>query len=348
MTWNRGIHELLGYDRDEVVGKSGDMVFNKKDRAAGTFKGELARARRSGESITIRTNVRKDGSEFEVHDTVSALFDTAGFLIGFAKVARAMDEPQDLAVADQGGIELAKALAIIAVEVEHRRRLEAQLLTAIEQERERLGRDLHDDLSQRLAGIGLMLDMSLKRLGAGTPVRTQLVAIGQLLAEAIGVARNLSRGLHPVTLSTQGLPAALQELGTRVPGNVEFSWPHSKRLDLKTSDALHLYRIAEEAVGNAIRHSGSKKIKISLKGGSPGSGVLTISDNGKGFRQETRSNGMGLQNMKYRAGVINGSIKITATPGEGTQVECTFPIRRRLTKAQPAPKPAVRRAKARR
>jgi signal transduction histidine kinase len=261
------------------------------------------------------------------------LFDTAGVLIGFAKVARAIDSNKKESDPDPSGVELAKALAVIEVEVEHRRRLEEQLLTAIEQERERLGRDLHDDLSQRLAAAGITLQMTVKKLPSGTPVRTQLEKVGKSLVEAIGVARNLSRGLHPVTLTNQGLPAALEELAARVPTHVEFTWPRTERLDLKKSVALHVYRIAEEAVGNAIRHSGANKIKIALKSTSPGKGVLTIRDNGKGFRQSGAWSGMGLQNMKYRASVIGGRLTISTVLNRGTRVECTLPIRQNLTKS---------------
>jgi len=333
MTWNRGIYELLGYSREEVVGRSGGMVFNKKDRVAGTFEKELACATRTGESVSVRTNLHKNGSELQVHDTVSALFDTAGVLIGFAKVARAIDNNKNGFDADPSGVELAKALAVIAVEVEHRRRLEEQLLTAIEQERERLGRDLHDDLSQRLAAAGVTLQMIVKELPNGTPGRTQLEKVGKSLVDAIGVARNLSRGLHPVTLTNQGLPAALEELAARVPTHVEFTWPRTERLDLKKSVALHVYRIAEEAVGNATRHSRANKIKIALKSTSPGKGILTIRDNGKGFRQNSASRGMGLQNMKYRASVIGGTLTISTGLHRGTLVECTLPIRQKVTKS---------------
>lgn len=332
VTWNRGIFELLGYNREEVVGQCGSMVFNKKDQAAGTFKTELASAKRSGESLTERTNVHKDGSELQVHDTVSALFDAGGDLIGFAKVARAIEGSNGESRVDSNDVELAKALAVIAVEVEHRRQLEAQLLTAIEQERERLGRDLHDDLSQRLAAMSMMLDTTLRTARVSKTGRTDLVKINKLLADAVGVARNLSRGLHPVTLTTQGLPVALEELATRVPTGIDFKWPRSERLSLKKSVALHIYRIAEEAVGNAIRHSGAKKISIELKSTSPEKGILTISDNGNGFRQKSGAPGMGLQNMKYRAGVIGGTVTVSSVSGRGTRVDCSFPIRRSVTK----------------
>src|SRR5438045_145632 len=87
-----------------------------------------------------------------------------------------------------------------------------------------------------------------KQVQLGSPEnRKKLHELGELLSEATGVARNLSRGLHPVTLNAQGLPAALAELAARVPHHVNFSWPHSARLELEHAVALHVYRIAEEA-----------------------------------------------------------------------------------------------------
>ena len=96
----------------------------------------------------------------------------------------------------------------------------------------------------------------------------------------MSIPANLSRGLHPVTLTRQGLPAALEELAARVPKDVEFNWPISERLDLETSVALHIYRIAEEAVGNAIKHSEADKITIELQTISASKVALIVSDNG--------------------------------------------------------------------
>jgi two-component system, LuxR family, sensor kinase FixL len=322
LTWNRGMQELLGYNRDEIVGQSAAVVFN----TAGTFTKELAQAKRSGESIAEHLNIRRDGSEIRVHDTTTSLRNSKGRLIGFAKVVRHIDSSNDRKD-DAVGIELAKALARIEVEVEHRRRLEAQLLTAVEQERERLGRDLHDDLSQRLAGAALMTRTLAKELkGRSAADREKARALGDLLAEATSVARNLSRGLHPITLTANGLPKALEELAARVPQNVRFSWPISKKLDLDSSVALHVYRIAEEAVGNAVRHAQAKSITIELHT-TPGRKIaLTITDDGKGFGKRLGPEGMGLQNMRYRARVIRGTLKIASAPKRGTVVTCILPM----------------------
>jgi PAS domain S-box-containing protein len=323
VTWNRGIRELLGYEREEIVGQRGSMVFNLADQASRAFQQELATAKRDGESITERLNVHKDGSEIWVHDTATSLRNSEGILLGFAKVTRRIHFP---ASRDADGIELGNALAALQLEVEHRRRLEAQLLTAVEEERERLGRDLHDDLSQRLAGMALMMRALEKEIERRSPVEGRKAhVISDLLADAIGVARNLSRGLHPITLTSDGLPAALMELAERTPSGVKFKWPVSQKLNIEPSAALHIYRIAEEAIGNALKHAKADKIEITLDRVAKGKVTLAIIDNGKGFVLGTKPKGMGLQNMKYRAGIIGGTLRIIASPKRGTTVECCFP-----------------------
>jgi PAS domain S-box-containing protein len=328
MTWNAGVRELLGYERDDIVGKSGALVFNATDRAVGAFKRELAQAKRLGESITEHAAIRKDGTEVRIHETTTALRAPDGGLIGFAKVSRAADRPHAPG-ADAAASELAKALAALHVEVQYRRQLETQLLNAVEEERERLGRDLHDDLSQRLVALGMIVRTLESQANLGSPEnREKLHEVGELLSEATGVARNLSRGLHPVTLSTQGLPAALAELAARVPQHVEFSWRESERLNLEQAVALHVYRIAEEALSNSIRHAEADKIRIELRSVSRRRVALTITDNGKGFNKSPEEGGMGLQNMKYRARAIGGALKITSAPGKGTIIRCTVPVTR--------------------
>ena len=92
--------------------------------------------------------------------------------------------------------------------------------------------------------------------------------------------------------------------------------------------ALHVYRIAEEALSNSIKHAGANNVTIELRPLSKRKVALTITDNGKGFTESPEHGGMGLQNMRYRAGVIGGALDINTAPGKGTIIRCTVPVRR--------------------
>jgi two-component system sensor kinase FixL len=227
---------------------------------------------------------------------------------------------------------LAAALAALKTEVRHRRRLEAELLTAVETERQRIGQDLHDDLCQRLGAMALIVDSLAKRTALkDRNLGAELAAVPRLIVETIESCRHLARGLHPVTLASRGLPAALEELSSRVPVNVQFQWPRTNRIALEPSIALHLYRIAEEAVANAVKHSGATSITIELDVVS-GKPILVISDDGKGFDKKSKSKGMGLHNMQYRANVIGAELKVGRTTGGGTRVYCRLGIRKKTDK----------------
>jgi signal transduction histidine kinase len=223
---------------------------------------------------------------------------------------------------------LSSTVATLKGEVEQRRRLEVELLTAVETERQRIGQDLHDDLCQRLGAIALLIGSLAKEATAlDEKLGEKLGKIPSLVTETIESCRNLARGLHPVTLASSGLPAALEELAARVPADVKFHWPHSERIDFEPMLALHLYRIAEEAVANAVKHAGAKSINIGLAilGGRP---VLEIADDGKGISQKLKTEGMGLRNMQYRANVIGGDFTVEPRKGGGTCVRCTLPLRK--------------------
>jgi PAS domain S-box-containing protein len=321
LTWNHGIYELFGYLREDIIGRSGALLFAHEENAAEAFADDISEATKRGEAIRDRFILRKDGKTIRVTDVTTALNNSAGDLIGFAKVAHPVvigSRP----TSQETAVQLAKALATIQIEVEHRHRLEAALLTAIEQERERLGRDLHDDLAQRLAAIALMTQAAAKKISARAPTQGKRIReIARLMQDASGASRDLARGLHPVTIAAQGLPAALEELASRVPKKIQFAWPRTKRLALDPAVALHAYRIAEEAVWNAIKHSGADKITIGLDPISPRSALLSISDNGKGFPAQTRQTGMGMQNMKYRAGVLKSSLNVKSS-SKGTTISC--------------------------
>ena len=323
LTWNQGVRTMLGYTREDILGKSISIIYTAKQRDADALKAEMAKAIRDRDVEQIRACLRKDGTEVLGHETTTALRANQK-VFGFAKVIRLLADS-----ASHTASELEQILATLHVETERRKHLEAALLTAVEVERQRLGQDLHDDLSQRLTGISLMIRAIAQKMEGKEPgLRREMRKVTKLLTEANDCARHLAHGLNPVTLSKRGLPAALEELASRVPDNVTFRWPTSKRLDLEDSVALHLYRIAEEALSNALKHSGADLITIEIDTAGEAH-TLVICDNGKGFRTGAeRRAGMGLRNMQYRADTICATLTIESTPKGGTCIRCSIPVRK--------------------
>ncbi len=220
---------------------------------------------------------------------------------------------------------LKSALSALRSEVRQRRELEAELLMAVETERQRIGQDLHDDLCQRLGATAMMTSVIATRIaGKDRQSGAELQKIASLINGTIESCRLLSRGLHPVTLAANGLPAALDELAERMPDGINFRWPRGKRIELEPETALHLYRITEESIGNAVRHAGAKNIVIELDV-LAGRTVLVIQDDGKGFEHDSTSNGMGLRNIHYRAGVIGAKLTIGQRQGGGTRIHVRLP-----------------------
>jgi len=215
-------------------------------------------------------------------------------------------------------------------DVTERKRMQRQVLEAAESERQRIGQDLHDDLCQQLTGIAC-LGQSLHRLLAERdPVASKATQeIVDHVQRANQRARDLARGLQPVHLQRYGLVMSLQELcnsiHTMFKVNCRFRAEHVQG-DIDEVVGVQLYRIAQEASSNAIRHGKAGQILIDLVG--VGSRlILTIEDDGTGIPQPLPDNGMGLQTMNYRAKLVGGSLAIERSQPSGTIVTCTAPMR---------------------
>jgi signal transduction histidine kinase len=207
-----------------------------------------------------------------------------------------------------------------------RERLEDEILRSIEREQERIGRDLHDGLCQLLVGAKFR-SVYLQKISGSPPAVQEARALEEMLNHAIEQTRNLARGLNPVKVTPAGLVAALQKLAADVesahqvhcfcqlPDTVELSQHHA---------AYHLYLIAQEAVQNALKHSGAKSISIALAQ-SAGRLVLTVRDDGTGISPTRPPAGMGLNNMRARAKLIGGSLEICGREAGGTTISCELP-----------------------
>lgn len=219
-------------------------------------------------------------------------------------------------------------------DVTERRWLEQRLLTAIDAEQQRIGADLHDGLGQKLTGLACVaaaLRERLRQLDGQSAEQASLIAA--LSNDATIETRALARGLCPVQLEqTGGLVAALAELvdSASVIHGVHGRFRSSEdAFEADHLTAVQLYRIAQEAVNNAVRHGASRHIEITLTSADD-EWCLTIADDGCGFsadsRQRLRRGGLRL--MEYRATTIGGSVTIDSEPGLGTRIICRFPLNR--------------------
>ena len=205
--------------------------------------------------------------------------------------------------------------------------LERQILAVSEQEQRRLGQDLHDDLCQQLAGIEFLSQRLAADLAEDRPrLAPRAREIARLAQGAMSQTREMARGLSPVGLEADGLADGLQELAarTRKVFRVACHFEDLAALLVRNHGAaIHLYRIAQEAVTNAIRHGGARMIEISLRAQGDDT-VLTVRDNGAGFPGKVPGRkGLGLALMRYRAEVMGGSVRIVPRRAGGTEVRCT-------------------------
>ncbi|HEX5175669.1 MAG TPA: PAS domain S-box protein [Chthoniobacteraceae bacterium] len=220
-----------------------------------------------------------------------------------------------------------RAVLVVARDISRRKNAERDVLKISDRERASFGRDLHDSICQSLMGTTLLAEGLAKQLRKGHP---RSAALADQLARALRScgeeARNLARGLCPITMQQHGLVAALHELASEVAARarVKCTLQCDERIMIEdTARAAHLYRIAQEAIANAIRHGDAKSVFISL-GGNNGQITLRVEDNGKGLPAKPKQSGMGLHTMRYRASLIGGSIDVRRARRRGTVVTCTF------------------------
>jgi PAS domain S-box-containing protein len=301
-SWNRGAEAIFGHASAEMVGRHISILF--PDDRLGEEAAILEKIRR-GESVdhfeTIRR--RKDGRLIDVSVTISPIRDAQGNIMGASKLAR---------------------------DITGRKQLEREILEVSDREQRRIGHDLHDGLCQHLAGIEMMSQVLEKKLAKkSTDGARRAGDIARHVREAITQTRGLARGLSPVTLESEGLASALHEHSV----NVEKIFGVRCRLDYDSqvpvpshAMATHLFRLAQEAISNAIKHGKATEISIHLKA-DPGWIYLGVSDNGRGFPVDKppSARGMGLRIMNFRAGMIGGTLTIERNAKGGMIVMCTAP-----------------------
>ena len=211
--------------------------------------------------------------------------------------------------------------------LEERRQLEKDIVSVSEHEQQRIGQDLHDGICQQLAAIGCAVRVLAEDLQAqGVQSAHDACLIEGSLQQVVLEARNLARGIFPVHVDRSGLAAALEDLGkmmSRLTG-IPIMVKECVDVPLDAPEvSMHLYRIAQEAVSNAVKHSGATEISVGTR--LTGDWLeLIVEDNGRGMPAipDTSDEGMGLRTMHYRAQVLQASLTIKQRPQGGTRVIC--------------------------
>jgi PAS domain S-box-containing protein len=337
---NRKFCEMLGYEEaEELVGKSIRDI---------THPGDV------GESLTLfrqlvangspyrldKRYLRKDGSILWANVSASPMRDAAGKTqAGVAVVLDIGERKQAEAVLEGAKVlletrvhertsELLAANEELQNEIALRKRLEREILEVSDREQRRLGQDLHDSLCQHLTAVAFMTRAMGERLKFGKQVNPKEVDnICALINEGVTEARTIARGLHPVEMDPAGLHTALHSLlkrQSRVPYRLDMDD------EISISDpsvALHLYRIAREAVINANKHAAAREIIVRMR--DSGKRIeLTITDDGIGIAASSGDgSGMGFQIMDYRARSIGARLEIKPVKPHGTRVACYLPRR---------------------
>ncbi|QOV88754.1 ATP-binding protein [Humisphaera borealis] len=216
------------------------------------------------------------------------------------------------------------------------RELERTVEEISEAEQRRIGQDLHDGLGQHLTGVAFLSKALQQKLHLDRrPEAAEAATINDLVNESIRWTRDLARGLAPMDLDRTCLPESLRELARKTSRmfNVECAYEGVEQVEVADDAvALNLYRVAQEAVSNGVKHGKARHVTIDLEVDQDL--VLSIQDDGVGFeylpgKQHVRRDsagtaisGMGLLVMRYRAGVIGGKLEIESSPDKGTIVRC--------------------------
>jgi PAS domain S-box-containing protein len=300
VTWSDELYDMWGLDRSQPAPSLAQHVKLFPPECWPRVQALLQHAAQTGEEYVLESEfLRQDG--------------TRGYLLVHGLGSR-----------DKDGRVL--RLYGTAQDVTERKRLQQQLLEISEREQRRIGQDLHDGVGQQLAAMRFQSSTLLQKLAQRKKVSiAEVERLDTMLEETLRQVRDLSRGLHPVSVDSHGLMHGLRELARQslalfgVPCVFDCA---DSVLVLDQRAAVNLYRIAQEAVRNAAVHGAPKQIRIQLAE-TGGLLRLTIQDDGCGLPPDLKaSSGLGLEIMRYRAASIGATCEILSQPGAGVTVQC--------------------------
>jgi two-component system CheB/CheR fusion protein len=340
-SWNPGAERMFGYKSDDIIGRDASLLFTAEDRAEGVPEAELRSALQNGRAIDERWHLRQDGTRLYCSGVMTPL--GAGRELRFAKIAR------DLTVQRQGELDVQRAHAELEDRVNHRtaelqaevaRRTHAQehitdllrkLVTAQEDERARIARDLHDQLGQQLTALRLALERHRQALGSDY-VSEELHRALTLTADIDREIDFLAWELRPTALDDLGLAAALpryvEEWSAHYTIKADFQTTGHVQGRLRRDAEVVFYRIAQEALTNVVKHAHARRVGVVLEGRDDAV-VLIVEDDGVGFdaaASDARATGIGLVGMRERAALIGATLQIESKPGDSTTIFLRYAV----------------------
>ena len=319
-SWNRGAEQIFGYTAEEAIGRSITMLM-PEDRT--DEEPEILNRIRNGERVDHYETVRrrKDGTRVNISLSVSPLHDETGRIVGASKIARDITE------------------RLRAYEAMRQKETMERIIAAQEAERNRIARDLHDHLGQKVTGLRLMVGTLLDRCDGFGKHSGELDRLKDLAAQIDQDVGFLSWELRPTEVEVVGLPDAMnsfvREWSKQYKIKADFHYngqeneiaPPSLPRDVET----HLYRILQEALNNVLKYAEATNVNVVLRVRSHDV-MLTIEDDGVGFDRaaaETRRlegrHGFGLVGMSERAELMRGTLNIDTSPGRGTTLVVSVP-----------------------
>ena len=298
---NHAFDAMFGYGSGELVGQSTSVLSPLPPETYAETLANIRKHLQTHRSLFREfVNRCKDGSEFISESRISRL-------------------------------QIARQWCHVAIlqDITQRKQLERSVIEISEREQSRIGQDLHDGLCQHLISTAFLANLLEQKLTEKTIAEAaDAQRIAKLLDDAITQGRTIARGLHPVTVDEEGLTFALRELAINVSRLHGVSCQFECRSAVSVADntvATHLFRIAQEAVNNAIRHARATEIGIELIRSANGLVTLKIADNGSGYVEpRDKPRGMGMAIMHYRARAIGGMLEIHPRADHGTIVVCSF------------------------
>ncbi|WNM60067.1 sensor histidine kinase [Candidatus Nitrospira allomarina] len=326
MLWNTGAEALFGFSMEEMRGQTLECIIPERFRLA--HQQGILRASRAGRKTVEGEmfelmGLRRDGSEFPLELSLGYWHKHGE--IFFTGIVR------DITARKEAGRALQHRERELEQSQEELRALGAQLISAQEDERRRLSRELHDDMNQRLAMVSLEIDSIQRSLPESDPMQKPLQHLNDQVSALSDSVLHLAYQLHPSILDDLGLVVALQSSIKEFSQweNIAVMFQHRDVPQLLPQDiASCVYRVTQECLRNVAKHAQASQVSVEVRGVEGGL-QLVITDNGIGFIPESGlrgTRGLGLIGMKERIRVVRGTFEVKASQGKGTTVTAWIPL----------------------